>query len=128
MAGGFTPARKIAILGEQFGVKTAWHGPGDVSPVGSYGQCDFRCRACHNFGIQEYSAIQRSARKKFSTAARCWRTATGIRTTNPAGVLKWMKRRRRKYPFGSLDDGEPEEAERRLGRDSGGAMGTVIKQ
>src|SRR5580692_9218310 len=32
--GGFTPARKIAIMSEQFGVKTAWHGPGDVSPVG----------------------------------------------------------------------------------------------
>ena len=30
-AGGFTPARKIAILGEQFGVKTAWHGPGRFS-------------------------------------------------------------------------------------------------
>ena len=29
--GGFTPARKIAVLGEMFGVKTAWHGPGDVS-------------------------------------------------------------------------------------------------
>ena len=27
-AGGFSPARKIAILAEQFGVKTAWHGPG----------------------------------------------------------------------------------------------------
>lgn len=33
-AGGFTPSRKIAILAEQYGVKTAWHGPGDVSPVG----------------------------------------------------------------------------------------------
>src|SRR5207248_8545575 len=33
-AGGFTPARKIAILSENFGVKTAWHGPGDVSPIG----------------------------------------------------------------------------------------------
>jgi mannonate dehydratase len=28
--GGFSPARKIATLAEQFGVKTAWHGPGDV--------------------------------------------------------------------------------------------------
>src|SRR5438477_2751092 len=26
--GGFTPARKIAIMGEIYGVKTAWHGPG----------------------------------------------------------------------------------------------------
>jgi len=26
-AGGLTPVRKVAILCEQFGVKTAWHGP-----------------------------------------------------------------------------------------------------
>ncbi|MBM3747315.1 MAG: starvation-sensing protein RspA, partial [Acidobacteria bacterium] len=33
-AGGLTPCRKIAAFAEMFGVKTAWHGPGDVSPVG----------------------------------------------------------------------------------------------
>ncbi|MGC4049929.1 MAG: enolase C-terminal domain-like protein [Paludibaculum sp.] len=33
-AGGLTPCRKIAAMGEMMGVKTAWHGPGDVSPIG----------------------------------------------------------------------------------------------
>ena len=37
-AGGLTPCRKIATLGEMFGVKTAWHGPGDVSPIGHAAQ------------------------------------------------------------------------------------------
>ena len=32
--GGLTPARKIAAMGELMGIKTAWHGPGDTSPVG----------------------------------------------------------------------------------------------
>lgn len=32
--GGLTPARKLAAFAETFGVKTAWHGPGDVSPIG----------------------------------------------------------------------------------------------
>ena len=31
--GGLSPARKVAALGEFFGVRTAWHGPGDASPV-----------------------------------------------------------------------------------------------
>ena len=52
--GGFTPARKIAVLAETFGVKTAWHGPGDVSPVGHMANVTLDV-ACHNFGIQEYS-------------------------------------------------------------------------
>ncbi|MDB5895235.1 MAG: mandelate racemase/muconate lactonizing protein, partial [Rhodoferax sp.] len=31
--GGITPARKLQIFAEQFGVRTAWHGPGDMSPM-----------------------------------------------------------------------------------------------
>src|ERR1700730_8487688 len=53
-AGGFTPARKIAILGENFGVKTAWHGPGDVSPIGHMANVTLDL-VSYNFGIQEYS-------------------------------------------------------------------------
>ena len=30
--GGLTPARKVAAFGEIFNVRTAFHGPGDVSP------------------------------------------------------------------------------------------------
>jgi mannonate dehydratase len=50
--GGVTPAMKIARLGEWFNIKTAWHGPGDVSPVGhaAHAHIDF---AVWNFGIQE---------------------------------------------------------------------------
>lgn len=53
-AGGFSPARKIANLAEQYGVKTAWHGPGDVSPVGHMANVTLDI-SCYNFGIQEYS-------------------------------------------------------------------------
>jgi len=50
--GGLTPARKLAALCETFGVRTAWHGPGDVSPVGHAANLHLDL-ACHNFGIQE---------------------------------------------------------------------------
>jgi mannonate dehydratase len=55
--GGLTPARKIAILAEQFQVKTAWHGPGDVSPVGHTAQEHLEL-ASYNFGIHEGGVIQ----------------------------------------------------------------------
>ena len=50
--GGLTPARKLAALCEAFEVRTAWHGPGDVSPVGHAANLHLDL-ACHNFGIQE---------------------------------------------------------------------------
>jgi mannonate dehydratase len=50
--GGLTPARKVAALCDFFAVRTAWHGPGDVSPVGHAANVhlDF---ATPNFGVQE---------------------------------------------------------------------------
>lgn len=51
--GGITPARKVAALGEIYGVRTAWHGPGDVSPVGHAANLHLDL-ACPNFGIQEW--------------------------------------------------------------------------
>jgi mannonate dehydratase len=53
-AGGLTPCRKIAAMGEIFGVRTAWHGPGDVSPIGHAANVALDL-ACYNFGIQEYT-------------------------------------------------------------------------
>ncbi len=50
--GGITPAMKLARLGEWFNVRTAWHGPGDVSPVGHAANCHMDL-AIWNFGIQE---------------------------------------------------------------------------
>ncbi len=50
--GGITPAMKIARLGEWFNIKTAWHGPGDVSPVGHAANAHIDL-AVWNFGIQE---------------------------------------------------------------------------
>lgn len=63
-AGGFSPARKIAILAEQFGIKTAWHGPGDVSPVGHMANVTLDL-VSYNFGIQEYTPFNERTQSIF---------------------------------------------------------------
>lgn len=62
--GGLTPARKIAILSENYGVKTAWHGPGDVSPVGHMAQITLDI-VSPNFGIQEYTPFNERTQQIF---------------------------------------------------------------
>jgi mannonate dehydratase len=54
--GGLTMARKVAALCEFFSVRTAWHGPGDVSPVGHAANIHLDL-ATPNFGIQEARAF-----------------------------------------------------------------------
>ncbi len=52
--GGASPSLKIAHLCDYFGVRTAWHGPRDVSPVGMAVNVHMDV-ALHNFGIQEWA-------------------------------------------------------------------------
>ena len=63
--GGITPAMKVARLGEAFNIRTAWHGPGDVSPVGhaANAHIDF---AIWNFGIQESVHFNEATQEVFS--------------------------------------------------------------
>ena len=55
--GGITPARKLQIFAEQFGVRTAWHGPGDMSPMAHAANVHIDL-AAPNFGVQEWSGIE----------------------------------------------------------------------
>jgi mannonate dehydratase len=64
-AGGLTPCRKMAIMGEAFGVRTAWHGPGDVSPIGHAANVTLDL-VSYNFGVQEYSPFNAATQEVFS--------------------------------------------------------------
>ncbi|HVD34156.1 MAG TPA: enolase C-terminal domain-like protein [Rubrobacter sp.] len=62
--GGLSMARKLAAFCEFFGVKTAWHGPGDVSPVGHAANLQLDL-ACHNVGVQEQHVFDERTREIF---------------------------------------------------------------
>jgi mannonate dehydratase len=103
-AGGLTPCRKIAILGEFFGVKTAWHGPGDVSPIGH------ACNAAldlvsYNFGIQEGPRFNEAIREVFQG---CPETRNGYLYANeaPGWGIEVNEKLAAKYPFGHGERGE----------------------
>ncbi|MBI1355582.1 MAG: starvation-sensing protein RspA [Acidobacteria bacterium] len=62
--GGVTPAKKVAHLAEFFGVRTAWHGPGDTSPVGHLANIALDVSS-YAFGIQEASQWPDSVHEVF---------------------------------------------------------------
>ncbi len=65
--GGLSSARKIAATCEMFGVRTAWHGPANVSPVGHAVNMHLDL-ASINFGIQEQNLFSDVLREVFPGA------------------------------------------------------------
>ncbi|HTG44260.1 MAG TPA: enolase C-terminal domain-like protein, partial [Verrucomicrobiae bacterium] len=96
-AGGLSPARKIATLAEFFNVRSAWHGPGDLSPVGHAinGHLDLAIR---NFGIQESLIFNDATREVFSG---CPTYKNGYMMLNEApGIgIDIDEEKARKFPF-----------------------------
>lgn len=124
-AGGLTPCRKMAALAELFGVRTAWHGPGDVSPIGHAANLALDL-ACHNFGIQEYYRFPDPVREVFEG---CPTLRNGFLYPNesPGWGIEINEQAAEKYPYGSFESGE------RLDYNGGWGVirrrdGTVIKQ
>lgn len=52
--GGITTGKKIATVAEPYGILTAWHGPGNISPIAHMANAHVSLSVT-NFGIQEYS-------------------------------------------------------------------------
>lgn len=96
-AGGFSPARKIAILAEQFGVRTAWHGPGDVSPVGHMANVTLDL-VSYDFGIQEYSPFNEQTQAIFQ-GCPVWRDGYLWVSEKPGWGIEVDEKEAAKTPF-----------------------------
>jgi mannonate dehydratase len=125
MAGGLTPCRKVAILGELNNVKTAWHGPGDVSPIGH--MCNLHLDlASFNFGVQEGGNIRDVEREIFK-GSETFKDGYLYANDSPGWGIEVDEKLAAKYPFGTNERGE-------RGTLNGGwgvirrLDGTVIKQ
>ncbi|MBX3012605.1 MAG: bifunctional D-altronate/D-mannonate dehydratase [Caldilineaceae bacterium] len=55
--GGITPAREAVLFSNMYSVRTAWHGPGDTSPVGHAANLHLDLWA-PNFGVQEWCRFE----------------------------------------------------------------------
>lgn len=97
--GGITPAMKVARLGEWFNVRTAWHGPGDTSPVGHAANAHIDL-AVWNFGIQESHFWNEKAQAVFSG---CQTYKDGYMYINEAPGLgvDINEKEAAKYPIGT---------------------------
>ncbi len=121
--GGFTPARKIALLAENFGVKTAWHAPGDLSPVGHMANVTLDI-VSYNFGIQEWSPFNPKVLEVFHGCAEMKEPYLWV-SEKPGWGIEVDEKAAAKFPF--TDSGA------RSGLNGGWgdlrlADGTVIKQ
>jgi mannonate dehydratase len=95
--GGLTPARKVAALAEFAGVRTAWHGPGDVSPVGHAANVHLDL-ATPNFGIQEWTAPGEALREVFPGTPEV-RDGMAYPAPGPGFGIDIDEARAARYPF-----------------------------
>jgi mannonate dehydratase len=64
--GGITHLKKLADFAALYGIKTGFHGPTDVSPVGQAAHVHLDI-ALHNFGIQEFMRFSPATLEVFDT-------------------------------------------------------------
>lgn len=96
MVGGLTPARKIAALAELNGVKTAWHGPLDMTPIAMAVQAHLDY-AIPNFGIQEYYGFSEETAQVFP-GSPVYKDGCLILNEKPGHGVDFDEREARKYP------------------------------
>lgn len=99
--GGLTPAKKLATFCEAYGVRTAWHGPSDLSPIGMAVQMHLGL-VSHNFGIQEFQGFNDAEEAVFPG---CPSVKNGYAYVNdrPGIGVDFNEKEAAKYPAVDMD-------------------------
>jgi mannonate dehydratase len=98
-AGGLTPSRKIALMAEECQVRTAWHGPGDVSPIGHCANVTLDL-VSYNFGIQEWTFANDKVQEIFQGYPEV-KDGYALANEKPGWGVEIDEKVAAKYPFGS---------------------------
>jgi mannonate dehydratase len=123
-AGGLTPCRKLATVAEAFQVRTAWHGPGDVSPIGHCANVTLDVTST-NFGIQEWTFANDTVKEVFEGYPEV-KDGYVYPNDKPGWGVEVNDKAAAKYPFGA------EKGQRKLYNGGWGVVrrddGSVINQ
>jgi mannonate dehydratase len=123
-AGGLTPCWRMAAMAEAFNVRTAWHGPGDVSPIGHCANVTLDL-VSPNFGIQEWTFPNERIQEVF-TGYPVVKDGYIYANEKPGWGVEINETAAAKYPYGS------ERGERKKLNGGWGVVrkpdGTVINQ
>lgn len=98
-AGGLTPALRIARLAEAFQVRTAWHGPGDVSPIGHCANVALDL-VSPNFGVQEWTFPSDAIHEVFEGYPE-FKDGYVFANEKPGWGVEVNEKAAAKYPFGA---------------------------
>lgn len=94
--GGLTPARKLAAFSEAYQVRTAWHGPNDLSPVGMTAQMHLDLSSS-NFGIQEFAGFNEAEEEVFPGCPEV-RNGYAYLNDKPGIGVDFDEEKAKKYP------------------------------
>jgi len=96
--GGITTGKKMATMCEPHGILTAWHGPGNISPISHMANAHVSL-SVPNFGIQEYAVSWSDAVREVFSAMPVYRGGH-LEIHDQAGLgIEVHEAAAKKYPY-----------------------------
>ena len=96
--GGITTGKKVAAICEPYGILTAWHGPGNISPIAHMANSHVSL-SVPNFGIQEYAVNWPAAVREVFSAMPVFENGKIDINDKPGLGIEVDEQAAKKYPY-----------------------------